>query len=186
MYSSLTWNRWHDTPRNMSCMASLTLYYFQSPLTGFISLDCSKMRISDKQGDCCISFPFSQVQQLWYLGSKVYGFRRVYPLAQPLGLVYHPGPQSGAVFISWLERSLGRLLPLLLFSISDVGNRFGFLLCVFVEPEKMGGQIWRMWVEWECGLNLGARVELFCPPHSGKPRFGSCAQPYLVSLFQQL
>lgn len=105
-------------------------------------------------------------------------------LAQPLGLVCHPGPQSGAVFISWLERNLGRLLPLLLFSISDVSNRFGFLLCVFVEPEKVGGQIWRTWGAWECGLNLGARVELFCPPNCGKPGFGSCAQPYLVSLFQ--
>lgn len=41
-------------------------------------------------------------------------------------------------------------------------------------------------VAWKCGLNLGARVELFCPPNCGRPGFGSCAQPYLVSLFQQL
>lgn len=104
-------------------------------------------------------------------------------LAQLLGLVCHPGSQSGAVFISWLERNLGRLLLRLLFSISDVSNTLGFLLCVFVEPKKEGEQIWRTWVEWECGLSLGARAELFCSPNCGKPGFGSCAQPYLGLCF---
>lgn len=69
-----------------------------------ISLDCSRMRISDRQGDCCISFPFSQVQQLWYLGSKVYGFRRVYPVSSTPGVGLSPrASKEQYLFHDWNE-----------------------------------------------------------------------------------
>lgn len=51
------------------------------------------------------------------------------------------GSQSEAVFISWLELNLGRLLLHLPFSVGDVGDRLSFLLPVLAEPEKTGGQM---------------------------------------------
>lgn len=146
IYSTFTWNRWHDNPCHASFMAShsLIFYYFQSPFTCFISFGCSAKRISDGQGGST-SFSFSQVQQLWYLGSKVSNLRKVYLVSSTPGTgLLHRVTVRRSIYFTTGTKSW--LLSHLLFTLSDVSDRLGFLSPVFVEAEKIGGKIWRMWL----------------------------------------
>lgn len=159
IYSTLAWNSWHDTSCLLSFLAShlLTLHHFQSPSIDFISFDCCRKRISDGQRGFCTSFSFPPSQQLQYLGSKVFGLRRVHPAssAPDIGVPCRIRIRGGISFIPG-TRSWWTALHLLL-TVSDISYRLSALLCLCswklrrLEAGRWWmGWDWHGWV-WEPG-----------------------------------